>query len=309
MRNRVEILVKKPGMLTTVQDKGRKGYQAFGVPEAGAMDKEAMLIANRLVGQDENNPVLEITLMGLELEFRGQVYLAVTGGNLSPKLNGVDLPMYSAVEVKNRDILKFPGIKSGARAYLAFSGKLEAEKIMGSTSTYLRGEFGGFKGRKLLQGDILNVECEECEFRELPGELIRDYSQTTIRIVLNRFENDFKGSGIRTLLENEYVLSSLCDRMGYRLEGPEIKHRKSADIISTGINFGTIQVPGHGKPIIMMADHQTVGGYTQIGRVISADLPCLAQKLPGSKIRFQEISLREAQDLQRSRLGEIRENI
>ena len=139
--------------------------------------------------------------------------------------------------------------------------------------------------------------------------MIRNCSSDILRVLLNRDEDYFTGQGINTFLSEEYELSAQSDRMGYRLEEPSIAHRQGADIIYSAINLRAIQVPGHGKPIIMMADRQTVGGYAQIGRVISSDLPILAQKLPGAKIRFREISLRESQQLYRNRLSELRADL
>ncbi len=307
MNNKSSVKVLNPGFLSTIQDLGRKGFQAYGVPEAGAMDKEAALIANLLVSNDENNPVIEITVMGLELEVLGEISVAVTGGDLNFIIDNKPQPMYQTILVQKGSRIKFSGVKKGARAYLSFAGKMNIPQVMGSFSTYLRGKFGGLEGRKLEKEDIIEIETKNVEQKNFDEKLIRDYTKREIRVLLNREEDYFTGEGINTFLTSEYLISTQSDRMGYRLEGPEIAHRHGADIISTAINFGAIQVPGHGQPIIMMADRQTVGGYTQIGRVISADLPYLAQMFPGEKISFKEISLREAQLIYKNRLNLIRE--
>lgn len=308
MDNKTIVNVINPGFLSTIQDMGRKGFQAYGVPEAGAMDKEAALIANLLVGNEESYPLIEVTVMGLELEFTGYAKVAVAGGDLNFQVNGSAAPMYETIQVESGSRIKFAGVKKGARAYLAISGvMINVPKVMESYSTYLRGEIGGIKGRKLEKGDILEFSTAQTNNKKFPEYLIKDYGNREIRVLLNREEDYFTGEGINTFLSSEYSISTQSDRMGYRLEGPEIFHRSGADIISTAINFGAIQVPGHGQPIIMMADRQTVGGYTQIGRVISTDLPLLAQVFPGEKISFKEVSLREAQELYRQRMKEIRE--
>lgn len=309
MPDNISVKVLSPGFLSTIQDLGRSGFQAFGVPESGAMDKEAAMTANLLVSNKETAPVIEVTVMGLELEFSGDSKVAITGGDLMPTVNGLSVPMYQTLDIAAGSRLKFSALKKGARAYLAFSGELQLKKIMNSFSTYLRGSFGGFQGRKLEKNDIIFLKPRENkdEDKYLASSLIRNYQKDTLRVYLNRDEDYFTGEGINAFLTSEYHVSPQSDRMGYRLEGALISHRKGADIISTAINFGAIQVPGHGMPIIMMADRQTVGGYTQIGRVISVDLPLLAQMLPGSKVNFKEISLRESQELYRERLKEIRE--
>lgn len=306
MSNKVIATVINPGFLSTIQDMGRKGFQAFGVPEAGAMDREAALIANLLVSNNENAPLIEVTVMGLELEFATEAVVAVAGGDLNLQIDNIPQPMYQSLTIKAGSRLKFAGVRKGARTYLAIGGELNIPLVMESSSTYLRGEIGGMKGRKIEKGDLLEGEAKIVPQKVLDESLVRDYNKREIRVLINRDEDYFTGEGINTFLTSEYIISSQSDRMGYRMEGPEIAHRKGADIISTAINFGAIQVPGHGQPIVMMADRQTVGGYTQIGRVITSDLPYLAQMFPGEKISFKEVSLREAQNVYRDRLNLLR---
>jgi antagonist of KipI len=306
MSNHKIATVITPGFLSTIQDMGRQGFQAFGVPEAGAMDREAALIANLLVSNRENAPLIEITVMGLEMEFAAEATIAVTGGNLNLQVDNVPQPMYQTLSIKPGSRIKFAGVKKGARAYLAIAGEMNIPLVMGSFSTYLRGEIGGMKGRKLEKDDIIEGKTKYVSYKALDDSLIRDYGNKVIRVVINRDEDYFTGEGINTFLTSEYTISSQSDRMGYRMEGPEITHRKGADIISTAINFGAIQVPGHGQPIVMMADRQTVGGYTQIGRVITNDLPYLAQMFPGEKVSFKEVSIREAQNIYRDRISILR---
>ena len=309
MSSSVTVRVIQPGFLSTVQDLGRTGYQAFGVPESGAMDKEAAMIANMLTGNHENSPVIEVTVMGLELEFSDSVQIAITGGNLRPVIDGRPAEMYQTITINAYSRLSFTGVQSGARAYIGFAGHLLIDPVMGSCSTYLRGNFGGYQGRKLQKDDVLQIKTKHVQEKQVSCRIIPDYQRSECRVLLFREQEAFSGKGISSFLAGEYEISNQSDRMGFRLEGPAIAHRKGPDIISAAISFGAIQIPGHGQPIIMMADRQTVGGYTQIGCVISVDLPLLAQSLPGKKISFKEVSLREAQELYRQRYQSVRNAI
>ena len=305
MKTQASLTVSHPGFFSLIQDGGRKGYQAFGVPESGAMDKEAAMIASLLAGNPKEAPVIEVTVMGLELEVHEDLTIAITGGDLGPQVDGMPVPMYQTVKIQTGSRLRFTGLRTGARAYLAFSGTMKADNVMGSYATYTRGNFGGLDGRKLEKGDSIVIEPKETTFKRFDASVLPGYGQTEIRVILFREDEAFTGEGIHTFLSEPYDISNQSDRMGYRLSGPLISHREGADMISSAITFGAIQVPGHGQPIIMMADRQTVGGYTQIGRVISADLSVLAQSLPGKTLTFKEVSLREAQNLYRQRMNQI----
>jgi len=300
----IEII--KSGMLTLVQDPGRYGYQQFGVPVAGAMDQFALVVANLLVGNDRSAAVLEMMMLGPEIRFSFDGRIALAGANLSPMINGDAVQMWQTVVVKTGDVLSFGVLKSGLRAYLAISGGINTPLVMNSRSTYTRGALGGFEGRALKPGDRVPVgvdlDCSRTIMLAIPQEHIPVYeASNTIRVVLGPQESAFKDGGIETLLDSEYTISNECDRMGYRLEGPSIEHEKGADIISDGIAFGAIQVPGHGKPIVMMADRQTTGGYTKIATVISVDLPLLAQAKPGDKVRFKKVTIDDAHALLKER--------
>lgn len=288
------------GFLTTIQDLGRTGYQEAGVPASGVMDTRSCRIANILAGNDPSEGVLEVTMLGPMFTFTSDTIIAVTGGNLGPKINGKDIPMYKAVSVKKGDGMSFMGMKGGTRAYIAFAGGLDIPVIMGSKSTHLKSKLGGFEGRKLGAGDVIEFTAPKTalanlEKRELEAE--RFASNVTLRVVMGPQDDCFTEKGIETFLANEYTLTNEADRMGLRFEGELIEHVDGGDIITDGIGFGAIQVPSHGNPIIMMADHQTTGGYTKIASVISVDLPKAAQLMPGSKVRFEKISIEKAQEL------------
>ncbi|QNB46810.1 5-oxoprolinase/urea amidolyase family protein [Thermanaerosceptrum fracticalcis] len=295
--------VIKPGLFTTIQDRGRFGYQQSGMPVAGAMDEFALRVGNILVGNPEGESCLEITLLGPTLEFLSQGLIALTGGDLGAQLNGKELPLWEACEVKAGDILKFTGVKKGCRAYLAVAGGFNAPAVMGSKATYVRGTIGGLEGRTLREGDILEKgpsNSAGLAGRKVPQDDIYTLSNhITLRVVLGPQAEAFTAEGINTFLTSSYTVTNEADRMGYRLEGEKIQHQKGADIISDGIVMGSVQVPGHGMPIVMMADRQTTGGYTKIATVITPDLPLLAQAKPGDKVSFRSVSIDEAHSIYR----------
>ena len=289
------------GFLTTVQDMGRTGYQESGMSVSGVMDQRSAAIANILVGNDENEAVLEVTLMGPMMEFTEDNIIAVTGGNLVPKVNGKDLPMYQAVLVHKGDSMNFAGMTSGSRVYIAVAGGLDIPVQMGSKSTNLKLKVGGYQGRKIGSGDEIGFAAPKTTLPNMRKRKVtpEDFSQTekTIRVVMGPQDDCFTEKGVETFLSSTYAFTNESDRMGCRLEGEVIEHKNGGDIITDGIAFGAIQVPSHGQPIIMMADHQTTGGYTKIAGVISVDLPLVAQSRPGYKVHFQKVTVEEAQKL------------
>ena len=267
------------GFLTTIQDMGRYGYQETGMSVSGVMDTRAASLANILVGNDTNEAVIEITMMGPTMKFTEDEIIAVTGGDLGAKI----------------------GMYGGSRAYIAFAGGLDIPVVMGSRSTNLKSKVGGYEGRKLGIGD-------EIAFRApaswLPHMAERVYGlpsygakEWILRVVMGPQDDCFIDKGINTFLNSTYTISNEYDRMGCRMEGDVIEHKNGGDIITDGISFGAVQVPSHGNPIVMMADHQTTGGYTKIANVISVDLPVLAQCMPGMKIHFEKVTVDEAQAL------------
>ncbi len=296
--------IAQPGMLTTVQDLGRLGYQRLGVPVAGAMDHFSLRVGNRLVGNPENEASLEATFMGPTLKVLANAVIAVTGGDLGAILNSAPLPMWQGVSVSKGDTISFQGPQSGFRAYLCVAGGIDISPVMGSKSTYLRSKIGGYQGRPLQQGDVLEIgqPSEEPNIgRQLVSDLIPSYGgDVALRVVLGPQDDQFTEQGIQTFFSSEFIVTPQMDRMGIRLEGPNIRHREKADIISDGIMFGSVQIPGNEQPIIMMADHQTTGGYTKIATIVSVDVPKMAQAQPGDKVKFQEISIEEAHDLYRN---------
>lgn len=292
------IKVVKPGLCTTVQDIGRIGFQQFGIPVSGVMDEYAFAVGNFLVESDKNNAVLEVPFLGPTLEFDFDISIAITGANLSPKINNQDVAMWKNITIKKGDVLSFGAIKNGARAYIAFAGEIDVPTINGSKSTLLKSKLGGFEGRQLKVGDVINIKNPRVVTKRniLASKYIPVYSNVEeIKIVLGPQDDYFTEKGVETFLNSEYVITKDADRMGMRLVGEVIEHKDKADIISDAAVFGSIQVPGNGQPIILLADRQTTGGYTKIATVIKADLPKLSQMIPDGKIKFKKLNIEEAQ--------------
>lgn len=295
------ILIHNPGMLTTVQDEGRHGFQQYGVSISGAVDRRSLRLANLLVGNTHNEAALEVTIMGPNIEFLHDIAIAITGGDLSPMINGKPIEMYRALKVKNGDVLSFGMCKSGCRAYISFAGGLDVPLIMGSRSTYIKAGIGGYKGRQLKKGDMIQFYAPSADLIFMENRYIKpeDFSskEKVLRVVLGPQDDCFTDKGISTFLSKPYKVTNEFDRMGCRLEGEVIEHVHDGNIISDGISFGAIQVPSSGQPIIMLSDRQTTGGYTKIANVITADLPIIAQSKVGDIIRFEQMDVEQAQDL------------
>jgi biotin-dependent carboxylase-like uncharacterized protein len=273
------------------------------------MDVRSFKIANLLLDNPENEAVLEFTLIGPVLEFTSATIIAITGGDFQPTVNGDPVPMYTALYMNKGDILKFGSARTGSRGYVAFSSYLDIPVVMGSRCTNMKSSLGGFKGRKLQAGDYISFRIKR---RYLPFFLSRkldlnefDQMEAELRVVMGPQDNLFTKQGIKTFLENEYTVTSDFDRMGCRLEGPFIASKDGSDIISDGIAFGAIQVPAHGKPIILLSDRQTTGGYAKIATVASVDIPQLVQRKIDDKIRFRAITVQEAQKLYMDEMKEL----
>ena len=296
----MSIEVLHPGLLTTVQDLGRTGYQRFGVSVSGAVDPRSAALANILAGNPDGEAVLECTVLGPQLRFDAPAVIAVTGADLGPTLDGVPVENYRALRVQAGQTLRFTGPKCGCRAYLAVSGGLDVPEVMGSRSTYMKAKIGGWHGRKLEKGDVLPLRAPGTEPKALENRALapefRGRSEYTLRVVMGPQDDAFTPGGVSAFLSGVYTVTPEFDRMGCRMEGPEIEHNGSADILSDGIAFGAVQVPDSGQPIVMLADRQTTGGYTKIANVISADFRILGQLKSGDRVRFEKVSLSAAQE-------------
>jgi antagonist of KipI len=284
------------GMLTTVQDLGRFGYQRYGVPTSGALDLFALRAANRLVGNRDEAAGLELTIVGPRLRFLAMATIAVTGADLGARLGDRTVPLWESVVVESGAELWFTGPQCGVRGYLAIAGGVDVPPVLGSRATYTRSKLGGLEGRPLAAGDILHVTGER---PVLPGGTLRlpaahrpvPSHAHVLRVVLGPQDDRFTAAGIETLLSSTYTVTPQSDRMGSRLAGPRIEHLHGPDIVSDGTPLGAVQVAGDGAPIVLLADRGTAGGYTKIATVIGPDIPKLAQAAPGDIVTFERVSL------------------
>lgn len=298
------IEVEEAGLLTTVQDLGRPGFQRHGVPVAGAMDPEAFRDANRLVGNDPGAAALECTVHGPRLRCLRTTVASVAGADLGAVVERSDLgrwepPLGSSFRLRPGNVLSFEGRRSGARAYVAFAGGIDVPLVLGSRSSYLRMGFGGYLGRPLRTGDRLALLPSKATV--FPGERRagrRHEGEAVLRVVWGPQDDYFTAKARATLESSAFTVGDASDRMGYRLEGPTLEHRDagSRQILSDGNTLGSIQVPPNGLPIVMLADRATTGGYPKIATVVTADVPRLAQLVPGEKVRFRSVTLAEARE-------------
>ena len=301
---RLKLEILKPGMFTTIQDLGRRGYLKQGVPVAGAMDSAALRLGNVLVGNEEGCAGLEITVVGPAFTvLEGEGCFAVCGAEVGIIKNGLPVACWTAHRVYAGDSISFSPPTAGVRAYLCVSGGIETPLMMGSRSTYTRGDFGGHEGRALKTGDVLSagspdVLWEACEGFECPLSLRPDRNPNApLRAVPGPQDDSFTEEGLDAFFSSEYVVTNLADRMGYRMEGPRITHMDGADIVSDATCLGSVQVPGDGQPIVLMTDRQTTGGYAKIATICAADVGNLAQRMPGNKVRFVRATVTEAVEL------------
>ena len=298
--------VVRPGLFDTLQDLGRIGYMALGMPTAGAMDRIALRLANALCGNPPGTAGLEIGIMGPDLLVEAESARVALVGPLSPMLiekpDAPPKPLESDRThlLKRGQVLRVGMVEGSITAYLVVAGGFALPPFMGSLSTYARAGVGGYQGRKLAAGDVLPLSREQApagDDKKLAQPF--DYGSGPVRVVWGPQDDYFSDKGRRTFIESDYRVSKEADRMGIRFEGPTIEHSKGADIISDGIGPGAIQVPGAGLPIVLLGDRQTVGGYSKIATVASVDLPRLGRLLPGQTVRFTPVSVEEAEKLRR----------
>jgi biotin-dependent carboxylase-like uncharacterized protein len=285
-----------PGLLTTVQDLGRWGYQASGVPPAGPMDVLSHRWANRLVGNPDEAATLEVTLMGPEIELESEATLAVSGAAFSLALDEAPVPMHTRLRAGPGAHLRFGERQDGARAYIAVGGGLDTPVVLGSRATHLVSRVGGLAGRRLQAGDVLTVTARRSPGVRAMGRvpLSMPRGGATLRILAGPDEDRFDTLARATLVGSRYTIGSQSNRMGYRLEGPAIAGEPSGELPSDATPMGAIQVPPSGLPILLMADRGTTGGYPLIANVITADLPVAGQLAPGDWVEFALVTHQEA---------------
>ena len=296
------IYVIDPGILTTVQDGGRIGYQQFGVTPSGPMDERAFAQANLLTGNPAGTEELEMTFQGGRYRFDTDSVIALTGADMKPVLNGRSVPMYQAISIESGSELVLGFAEKGCRTYMSVAGGMDIPLVMESKSTLTGKHLGGIDGRKLQKDDKIafSATVSELPNQELRSLNLPEYSdkEITLRVVAGPQDDGFSKEEFRKFFWYGATITNESDRQGIRLKREiPLKHIGDGNIISDGIAFGSIQVPPNGQPIIMMADRQTVGGYPKIGTVITVDLPLLAQAKPGMHVRFIEVSIELAQEL------------
>lgn len=282
--------IRKTGMLTTVQDLGRQGWQEYGVPPGGAMDKKSLRLANRLVGNSEDSPCLEITIIGPEIQFQGTGMISLAGADLSARMNGKPIPPNQPLIVSENDLLTFGKCKWGCRSYLGIHGEWMIPAWLGSRSEVPYA--GSQEGLPpvLKRDDEIEIRYDRLPEREMKAEDCRD-SRDRIRIVPGPEFSLFTGESKGALVSHPYTISRHSNRMGYRMEEKLIGEMPEREMISSGVVPGTIQVTSSGQIILMMADAQTTGGYHRIAAVVQPDLDILGQKKPGDKINFQLVDI------------------
>ena len=313
----MSLKIMRRGLLTTIQDLGRYGYQKIGVLVSGAMDQYSLRLANLLVGNPERQGALEISLTGPTIEFTADTLIAITGADMCPVIDGWPVATLRPVAVKAGSVLKFTGCKSGCRAYLAVAGGFEIPTVMGSQSTYLRAGIGGLEGRALKHGDILETGTPNEDGIQMSRLLLsrgaRSFAaahwcigvvHTTparlalpIRITKGLQYDGFTEKSKTDLCTQGFKVTTSSDRMGYRLEGPILKPIEHIEMISEAATLGTVQVPPSGNPIVLLADHQSTAGYPKIAQVSFVDVARVAQYKPGDTIYFKMITNAAAEDL------------
>jgi antagonist of KipI len=317
------IEVITPGLLTTIQDNGRPGYRRFGIPAGGAIDTLSMRIANMLVGNSEDEAVLEVTLTGPILRFQGEALIAICGADCSPSIDGAAVPLWRPVRLRG-DVALTVGSMRG-RASIAVAGGIDLPEVLGSRSTFPSAGIGSVHGKPLREGDILRQRMKTNIQQLYPGlREERDYFATTrwyvpgdlllfhprepvIRLIRGPEFDMLTEESRRGIFTEEFVISSESNRMGYRLSASELELTEPLELLTEGVAPGTIQLPPNGAPIILMADCQTTGGYPRIASVIAVDLPRVGQMMPGDRIRFEEVSLEEAHRMYMNREQLLRE--
>jgi biotin-dependent carboxylase-like uncharacterized protein len=314
------IEVRKPGLSTTIQDRGREGYYHVGVPPSGALDQFSLVAANRLVGNDDGAAVLECAYMGPELVFGEAAVVAATGAELEPRVDGEPQPRWTAFEVPAGATLTFGHLKGGARLYLAVAGGIDVPETLGSRSTYALGAMGGLEGRQLADGDTLAVGRAN---GARPGGSVPERLWPTfamdleIRVVMGLYDHLLTEDGRRTFEEATWTLTPVADRVGFRYKGPKLEMLEReqpfgagsdpSNIVDAPYPIGSIQVPGGVEPIVLHRDAVSGGGYAMIATVISADMDAVAQSAPGAATRFVPVDLEAALGARRERSARLQE--
>lgn len=300
----MSIIINKPGILDTFQDLGRNGFRKLGINPNGAMDKTTLRLINILLGNDENEAVLEMHFPASEIRFDEDIMFAIGGADFEARLNNEPIENWKVHTAKKDSIIKFYKKSLGNRCYLAIKDGFKLKKWLNSSSTNLTAEIGGFKGRKLKKGDeiafnkSLSTLDSPLSTLKIGQSLIPFYSPfPTVRIIAGAEYQDLTALSEQEFLSQDFSISANSNRMGFRLEGKPLHLLNDKELVSSAVNFGTLQLLPDGQIIILMADHQTTGGYPRIAHIIERDLPLAAQLGVGDGIGFHIISVKEAENL------------
>jgi biotin-dependent carboxylase-like uncharacterized protein len=292
-----QIQVQTPGLLTTVQDLGREGFGPLGVSPSGAADAISLRLGNRLVGNPEAAAGLEMTLLGGTFVFPHGAVIALTGSDFGATLDGAPADSWTSIEVNAGQTLCVGATRSGARCYLCVQGGIAVKPLLGSASTHLLSGLGGYQGRALLKGDVLQIGSATVPFQKgsiAPAALERLTPRKLLRVTPGPQSDSFPEASRRRFYAGTYRVAEDSNRMGLRLEGPAIAQDSSGEMITEGVSLGAIQITAGGLPIILFVEQQTTGGYAKIANVISADLHSLGQLRPRDEIRFQQVDWENA---------------
>jgi antagonist of KipI len=295
-----QIQVQAPGLLTTVQDLGREGFGPLGVSPSGAADAVSLRLGNRLVGNAEGAAGLEMTLLGGTFVFPQGAVIALTGSDFGATLHGAATDLWTSIEVKPGQTLRVGSTRSGARCYLCIQGGIVVKPLLGSASTHLLSGLGGYQGRALLKGDVLQVAPTTAPFQKntvAPRAVEQLAPRKLLRVTPGPQSDSFPEASRRRFYAGTYRVAEDSNRMGLRLEGPAIAHDSSGEMITEGISLGAVQITSGGSPIILFVEQQTTGGYPKIANVISADFHSLGQLRPRDEIRFELVNWETAGSL------------
>ncbi len=314
----MSLSIIKPGLQDTFQDKGRYGYGSRGINEGGAMDQYAAATANMLVGNESCEAVLEIHFPGPHILFEQNTLISITGADFTPTLNDHPLPLWQPIIIRKNTVLHFPALAHGARCYLAVHGGFEIDKWLDSYSTHLKAGAGGFHGKSLQKGDILHCRESTIYFAGLMKEG-KDFMPLNWRAVAGKVYqypheiffvpgnewNKLTDASREAFTQSNFIIHPSSDRMGYQIKGEELQLKEPVELVSTGVSFGTVQLLPNNQLVILMADHQTTGGYPRLAHIISAHLPKLAQLRPSDSFRFTEVGISKAEELLFSQMQDM----
>ena len=294
------LVVGNPGLLTTVQDLGRPGYDPLGVSPSGAADSVALRLGNMLVGNEQGAAALEMTLVGGRYVFPGGGVIALAGADFGANLNGQPIEMWIPHAVRPGGTLELGLTRTGARCYLCIAGGIQVEHFLGSASTHLLSGLGGFAGRGLCKSDVLQIGAvgQRIRRRRISAKIVETLKpRKSLRVTQGPQADWFSEAATRAFYEGAFCVSEDSDRLGLRLEGTSLTPESTREMISEGVSLGAVQVTPAARPIILFVEQQTAGGYPKIANVIGADLHCIGQLRPRDEITFARVSLEEARAL------------